>query len=80
MTTLSRWVELIDRGQGESPRYVVCASELSMAGGAQCFIAAMEFASTLARVLSCTVVMRRIVRPGADSQSARSPLDASNAA
>ena len=53
------WVELLDRGHNERPRYVVSASESSMAGGAGCFVAAMEFASHVAQLLGCTVSLRQ---------------------
>jgi hypothetical protein len=54
-----QWVEVLDRGQNARPRYVVTSSGFSMAGGTESFIAAMEFASRIGRLLNCGSSLRR---------------------
>ncbi len=54
------WVEVLDRGQDAHPRYAVTSSALCMAGATDDFIAGMEFASRIARVLNCGSMLRRI--------------------
>ena len=53
-------VELLDRGKALRPRYVVRTPESNMAGAADCFAAAMKFASRMAQLLDCTVVFREM--------------------
>ena len=60
-------VELVDRGHNARPRYVVYGSEPSVAGGCECFVAAMEFATRVARALDCAVVVRRTEAVDQDS-------------